>query len=63
VFLEKKILQFLIDSLSVEDLEIILKEKKGVKKPKPMSKDEITKIQMREQIIKLGILYPPKKKF
>lgn len=63
MFTSDKILNALIDSLSIEDLETLLAQKRKTQeasKPKEMSENEILDNQIRNEILKLGILYPPK---
>lgn len=55
-----KILNVLLDSLSVEELEAALAQKKRVKSamPKPMTDDEALGEYYRRLIISRGILFP-----
>ena len=56
-----KILNVLLDSLSVEELEAALAQKRGVNssRPKPMTEKERLKEHYSRLIIAMGILHPP----
>lgn len=57
------IVNILVDSLSVEDLEAALRRKKGIHNvtPRPMSKKELLLEKYRKRMVALGILHPPKR--
>ena len=56
------ILNLLVDSLTVEELEAALRRKKGVsdKRPKPMTEKERLFDEYRKRMIAMGILHPPR---
>jgi len=56
------IVNILIDSLSIEDLEAALNRKKGLTNPRPTPMDENQKIKeyYRRLIVAKGKLHPPK---
>ena len=58
----EKILSVLIDSLSVEELEILLDKKRNTEAPKIMSEEQKCINDYKNELIKLGILHPPIKK-
>lgn len=55
------ILNLLVDSLSVEELEAALSRKRGIllDRPKPMTERERLLEGYRRRMVALGILYPP----
>jgi|GEM_PF-6577773 len=55
-----KILQTILDSLTVEELESLLEKKKNALSPKEMTEDEMWINHYKNEIIKRGILCPPK---
>lgn len=55
-----KILDVLIDSLSIEDLERLLEQKKCAKSPNELTEDEKWINHYKNEIIDRGILCPPK---
>ncbi len=59
-----KILNALVDSLTVEELEAILAEKKAKAfpdyKPKPMTEKQRLKEYYRKLMVSMGTVYPPK---
>uniref|UniRef100_UPI004047DC45 hypothetical protein n=1 Tax=Mariniflexile sp. TaxID=1979402 RepID=UPI004047DC45 len=61
-----KILNVLVDSLSVEEMEAILIQKKTKSfpdyKPTPMTEKQRLKEHYRKLMISMGIVYPPKHK-
>ena len=54
-----KLMNLLIESLSVEELEEILMKKKSISTPKPMTEGEKLEQHYRKELFKMG-LYPPK---
>tara|TARA_R110002049_G_scaffold2821_4_gene22825 strand:+ start:4693 stop:4890 length:198 start_codon:yes stop_codon:yes gene_type:complete len=56
------ILNLLVDSLSVEELEAALQRKKGnsYTLPKPMTDKERLMHEYRKRMIAMGILHPPR---
>lgn len=58
----ENIVNLLVDSLSIEELEAALYRKKGIGKPapKPMSEKERLLEGYRRRMLALGILHPPK---
>ena len=56
------ILNLLVDSLTVEELEAALRRKKGISNnlPKHMSEKERLYDEYRKRMIALGILHPPR---
>lgn len=58
------ILNLLVDSLTVEELEAALERKKGISnnRPRPMTEKERLFDENRKRMIALGILHPPKTK-
>lgn len=57
-----KLMSVLIDSLSVEELETLLEQKKNAGKPKQMTYEQEWTNYYREEIIKQGILHLPDNK-
>ncbi|MFD2586098.1 hypothetical protein ACFSQJ_04105 [Croceitalea marina] len=61
-----KILDAVVETLTIEELEAILVRKKrerdgidGVPKPKPMSEREKQKVHWIKVMVSMGIIYPP----
>ncbi|CAH8282664.1 hypothetical protein EV196_10563 [Mariniflexile fucanivorans] len=61
-----KILNVLVDSLSIEELEAILTQKRSKLfpdyKPRPMTEEQRLKEHYRRLMISMGMVYPPKHK-
>tara|TARA_R110002072_G_scaffold168634_1_gene322294 strand:- start:494 stop:709 length:216 start_codon:yes stop_codon:yes gene_type:complete len=59
-----KILNALVDSLSIEELEAILTQKKTKSfsdyRPKPMTEKQRLNAHYRKLMISMGTVYPPK---
>ena len=56
------ILNLMVDSLTVEELEAALRRKKGISnnRPKPMTEKERLFDEYRKRMLALGILHPPR---
>ena len=60
--LDDKLMNFLIESLSVEELEGILMKKKSINTPKPMTEYEKLEQHYRKELKKMGICAPINKR-
>lgn len=63
--IDEKIRNFLIDGLTVEDLQLLLSEKQekiADKEPRLMTETEKWTKHYQDQIVKFGVLFPPKQK-
>ncbi len=56
----EKLMSVLVENLSIEELEALIEKKKNASKPKRVSREDYMINKITNQLLSMGIFYPPK---